>query len=77
MEQLTQDERDAVSRKRFYAIPTHLVIEAQKMAVSIDDICIEALKHRIQEKKELRAVTQFLEKQRLLTNSVTLQHTNK
>ena len=60
MEQLTQAARDALSRKRFYAIPMSLVIEAQKMAVSIDDTCINALKQKIQEKKELLYVESFL-----------------
>lgn len=62
MEQLTQEERDTLSRKRFYAIPMSLVIEAQKMAVSIDDTCINALKQKIQEKKELLYVESFLKK---------------
>jgi hypothetical protein len=52
MEHLTQKERDELSRKRFYAIPLSLVIEAQKMAVSIDDTCIEALLRKIHEKKK-------------------------
>lgn len=60
MEQLSQEERDILSRKRFYAIPMNLVIEAQKMAVSIDDTCINALKQKIQEKKELLYVESFL-----------------
>jgi hypothetical protein len=52
MEHLTQDERDELSRKRFYQIPMRLVIEAQKYAVSIDDTCIEALLNKINEKKK-------------------------
>ena len=57
MEHLTQDERDILSRKRFYAIPMDLVIEAQKLAVSIDDTCIEALRRKIHEKKGRLSVT--------------------
>jgi hypothetical protein len=60
MEQLTQAKRDALSRKRFYSLPMSLVIEAQKMAVSIDDTCINALKQKIQEQKELLYVESFL-----------------
>jgi hypothetical protein len=60
MDYLTQAERDALSRKRFYAIPMSLVIEAQKYAVSIDETCIQAVKHKIQEKKELLSVDTFL-----------------
>jgi hypothetical protein len=52
MEHLTQEERDELSRKRFYAIPMSLVIDAQKMAVSIDDTCIKALLQKINEKKK-------------------------
>jgi hypothetical protein len=60
MEQLTQEERDIRSRKRFYTLPMRLVIEAQKMAVSIDDACINALKQKIQEQKALLYVESFL-----------------
>jgi hypothetical protein len=60
MEQLMQEKRDALSRKRFYALPMSLVIEAQKMAVSIDDTCINALKQKIQEHKALLYVESFL-----------------
>lgn len=60
MEQQTQAERDALSRKRFYALPMSLVIEAQKLAVSIDDTCINALKQKIQEQKALLYVESFL-----------------
>lgn len=66
MDHLTQVERDELSRKRFYAIPMSLVIEAQKYAVSIDDTCIQALKHKIQEKKELLSVATFLKEKRSL-----------
>ncbi|MCW4041344.1 MAG: hypothetical protein NWE83_11420 [Candidatus Bathyarchaeota archaeon] len=66
MDHLTQVERDESSRKRFYAIPMSLVIEAQKYAVSIDETCIQALKHKIQEKKELLSVATFLKEKRSL-----------
>ena len=66
MDHLTQVERDELSRKRFYAIPMSLVIEAQKYAVSIDETCIQALKHKIQEKKELLSVATFLKEKRSL-----------
>jgi len=60
MEPMSQEERDALSRKRFYALPMSLIIEAQKMAVSIDDTCINALKQKIQEQKALLYVESFL-----------------
>jgi len=41
-----------------------LIIEAQKYAVSIDETCIQALKHKIQEKKELLSVETFLKEKR-------------
>jgi hypothetical protein len=47
MELLKQAERDVLSWKSFYALPLSLVLEAQKLAVSIDDICINALKQKI------------------------------
>jgi hypothetical protein len=66
MDHLTQVERDELSRRRFYVIPMSLVIEAQKYAVSIDETCIQALKHKIQEKKELLSVATFLKEKRSL-----------
>jgi len=68
MEQLTQAERDALSRKRFYALPMSLVIEAQKMAVSIDETCINALKQTIQEQKALLFVESFLKQPKPIHN---------
>jgi hypothetical protein len=69
MEQLTQAERDDLSRKRFYALPLSLVLEAQKLAVSIDDTCINALKQKIQEKKEMQRVESFLQNQHASMNN--------
>jgi hypothetical protein len=77
MEQLKQAERDVLSRKRFYALPMSLVIEAQKIAVSIDDTCINALKQKIQEKKALLYVESFLKNQQLLMKNVPCQHSNR
>jgi hypothetical protein len=71
VDHLTQAERNELSRKRFYALPMRLIIEAQKYAVSIDETCIQALKHKIQEKKELLSVETFLESSARCNNDHT------
>ncbi len=71
MDHLTQAERDELSRKRFYALPMSLIIEAQKYAVSIDETCIQALKYKIQEKKELLSVETFLKSSACCNNDRT------
>jgi hypothetical protein len=52
MKYLTRDERETLFKTRFCLIPIKLAYEAQKWAVSIDDTCIEALRHKIHEKKK-------------------------
>ena len=69
---LTQTERDESSRKRFYAIPMSLIIEAQKYAVSIDETCIQALKHKIQEKKRVVVCRDISQGETRITTPMTL-----
>ena len=45
MKRLTLRDRDHLTRKYHLYIPMELIYEAEKWQVSIDDMCIEALRH--------------------------------